>query len=127
MSQYVERFEAAIHALIGEGPVKQRLTRAYSEYLEDLQDVELPVVAKGALNDLHAALHRVTPVGKLGSVNASIQKMSACEAGWHAETIFKLYAELLTQVTRPEPLKIVERTDSDDARTLPPRFLVTGS
>lgn len=129
MMHYVERFEAAIQALIADGPVKQRLTRAYSDHLEDLQDAELPVQAKGALKDLHTALHSVPPVGKQSSVKASVQKMSSGEAGWHAETIFKLYAELLTQAARPEPLKVVERAAGGAVRTgaAAPRFLVTGN
>lgn len=121
MSQLVERFEAAVQTLIGDGPVKQRLTAAYSDYLEDLQDVELPVTAKGAFSDLHAALHRVQPSGKESCVKASVQKMSANDAAWHAETILRLYAELLTQPRRAEPLKIVEASEQS-----PPRFLVGG-
>jgi hypothetical protein len=129
MLQYVERFEAAVHALISEGPVKSRLIRAYTEYLEDLQDVELPINSKGALAELHSALHRVRPVGKQSLVNASVQKMSPGEAGCHAETILKLYGELVLQASRLEPLKVVERSESRPAagEPGPPRFLVNGS
>jgi hypothetical protein len=45
--------------------------------------------------------------------------MSANEATWHAETILRLYAELLTQPRRTEPLKIVEAAEQP-----PTRFLV---
>jgi hypothetical protein len=119
MAHLVQRFEAAVHALIGDGPVKQRLVQAYSGHLEDLRGLELPVNANGAFAELHAALHRVAPVGKETPVKASVQKMSASEAVWHAETIVRLYAELLSQARRPEPLKVVEALE----RT-PPRFLV---
>ena len=122
MSQLLERFEAAVHTLIGEGPVKQRLTVAYSEFLEDLQELDAPAGLSGAIEDLHAALHRVAPIGNGTCVKASVQKMSAGEASWHAETILKLYAELLTQPRRGEPLKVVAAAPHAAA----PRFLVGG-
>ena len=121
MSQLVERFEAAVLILIGDGPIKQRLTVAYSDHLEDLQDLELPGTARGAFGDLHTALHRVAPIGKETCVKASVQKMSASEAAWHAETIFRLYADLVTQPRRSEPLKVVESSEQTA-----PRFLVGG-
>jgi hypothetical protein len=130
MSHYVERFESAVHALIGDGPVKQRLTRAYSEYLAELRDVELPVNLHGALSELHATLNSVAPAGKQSQVNASVQKMSAGDASRCAQTIVRLYADLVLQASRaerPEPLKIVERRDLRRDEQTAPRFLVTGS
>jgi hypothetical protein len=119
MYQFVERFQSAIAALIADGPVKQRLARAYGDYLEDLTDAELPGAAKVALRDLHEALHRVGPIGREDSVKASIRKMSPAEATWHAETILKVYADLLSQARRSEPLKVVSPPTEK-----PPRFLV---
>ena len=122
MAQLLERFDSAVQILIGEGAVKHRLASAYSEFLEDLQELEVPVNAKGALRELHAALHRVAPVGKGSRVTASVQKMSAGEAAWYAETILRIYAELLSQPRRAaEPLKVVETS-----HRAPPRFLVRG-
>jgi len=119
MSLPLERFEGAVQALIADGPVKQRLVRAYTEYLEDVLEVEIPVSAGGALNELHEALHRVAPSGNETPVKASVQKMSTGEAAWHAGTILRLYVELLTQPRRVEPLKVVE--------TVPlPQFLAGG-
>jgi len=119
MSNIIERFEAAVEILIAEGPIKQRLTTAYSEHLEDLQEIELPIDGRDAFSDLHTALHRVPPVGQESAVKASVQKMSALEAGWHAKTIFMLYGELLAAGRRVEPLTVVESTPIE-----PPRFLV---
>jgi hypothetical protein len=118
MSALLEQFEGAVRILIGDGPVKLRLVRAYSEYLEDLLDLELPV-SGSELQELHAALHRVTPRGNETPVKASVQKMSADEAAWHAGTILRLYVELLAQPRRGEPLKVVETTP-------PPQFLAGG-
>jgi hypothetical protein len=119
MSPALERFEAAVQILIGDGPVKLRLVRAYTEHLEEVLDAEVPVSAGGPLNELHDALHRVAPIGTETPVRASVQKMSSGEAAWHAGMILRLYVELLTQPRRVEPLKIVE--------TAPlPQFLAGG-
>jgi hypothetical protein len=123
MSQIVERFAAAVQALVGEGPVKSRLTAAYTEYLEDLQQVDLPVAGKREFGELHTALHSVAPVGNVDCVKASIQKMSPTEAWWHARTIVRLYTELLAmEQSTPRPLA----EDVPRAAEAPaPRFLVS--
>ena len=122
MANYAERFEAAINALVGDGPVKQRLTRAYSDFLEPLQDQELPVNIRNMVSDLHAALHRVSPMGQETCVKASVQKMSVLEATRHAQSIVRVYTQLLTITERAEPLKVVESQDAQ-----PPRYLVATS
>lgn len=120
MSNIVDRFEAAMQALIEDGPVKQRLTKAYSDHLEDLRELELPIDGSEAFSDLHSALHRVPPVGRESPVKASVQKMSSLEAGWHARTIFRLYAELVAAGRRVDPLAAVDTAESE-----PPRFLAS--
>jgi hypothetical protein len=119
MSPPLERFEGAVQVLIGDGPVKARLVRAYSEYLENMLDLEVPINAGDSLNELHEALHRVAPSGNETPIRASVQKMSSGEAAWHAGTILRLYVELLTQPRRVEPLKVVETG-------LPPQLLAGG-
>jgi hypothetical protein len=120
MSQIVERFASAVQTLVGDGPVKDRLTLAYCEYLEDLQQIELPVRGKSEFSRLHSALHSVAPVGKIDCVRASVRKMSPDEAGWHAQTIVRLYGELLAldRSVRPQA-EIVAQHDAD----LAPGFL----
>lgn len=100
MSQIVERFEAAVQVLVGDGPVKNRLLAAYTDYLEDLQQVDLPIDSKLDFGDLHTALHRASPIGKIDRVRASVQKMSPTEAWWHAQTIVRLYTEVLAMERR---------------------------
>jgi hypothetical protein len=120
MSLIVERFEAAVQTLVAEGPVKNRLRSAYTEYLEDLQQVDLPIESNVELGELHSAMHRVAPMGKFGCVEASVAKMSPTEAWWHAQTIVRLYTEVLA----------MERGASKEADAAlapavaaPPRFL----
>jgi hypothetical protein len=112
-----QRFAEAVRTLVGDGPVKLRLSRAYAENLEDLTDSELPSSLRPDFCDLQAALSRIAPVGTEGRVRASVQKMSPSEAGGHAGTILRLYVELSNQLERAEPLKVVSTSKK------PPRYL----
>jgi len=118
VSPIAQRFAAAVHILIGEGPVKARLSEAFGAYLADVAETELPASIRDDFRDLKANLSRVEPVGSEGRVRASVQKMSPPEAGGYAATIVKLYVELLGQTERAEPLKVVNASKSP-----PPRFL----
>ena len=128
MSQIVERFAAAVQTLVGDGPVKNRLTQAYAEYLEDLEQVDLPIPGNGEFSDLHAAMHSVAPAGRNNPVTASIQKMSPAEAWWHARTIVRLYTELLAmeQGARGQSGRLSADVPAEPAEKRPPRFLVSG-
>lgn len=117
MAQLADRFAAAVTTLISDGPVKQRLSRAYAEHLEDLQDVELPAALRRDFGELQAALNRRAPAGSESRVRASVQKMSSNEAGSHASMIVRLYVELLKQGDRAEPLKVVSPHK-------PPQYLI---
>jgi len=108
MPYLAERFEAAVSALVAEGSVKDRLAAAYSEYLDDLESSELPRGLRTTFEDLHSALHTVTPIGKEPCVRATIRKMSRLQAGDHARTIFTLYADLISRSDRAEPLQVVK-------------------
>lgn len=115
MSQLVNRFESAVKALVGDGPVKQRLNRAYSEYLKDLQQVDLPVSGNNEFGELHVALHSVAPVGKIDEISASVRKMSASDASRHARTIVRLYTELLAmEQTAKRVAESVITSDDDE-------------
>jgi hypothetical protein len=117
VSPSAQRFAEAVYALIGDGPVKQRLVRAYAEHLADLTDAELPPALRRDFGELQAVMSRIAPAGTESRVRASVQKMSADEAAGHAATILKLYVELVSAAERAEPLKVVA-----PARN-PPRFL----
>lgn len=108
MSHLAERFEAAVLQLTADGPVKQRLTRAYSEHLEGLQAEELPQGIVAIYEDLDAALHRVGASGNETRTRASVRKMSTAEAARYAASIVSMYGQLLRHGERTEPLKVVE-------------------
>jgi hypothetical protein len=60
-------------------------------------------------------------MGKQTCVRATVQKMSPAEAAHHAETIVKIYAELMAHGEQNEPLKVVDEAGK------PPWYLVSGS
>ena len=122
MSQIVERFEAAVQSLVGDGPIKNRLLTAYCENLEDLQHVDLPVPGNIDFGELHSALHRSDPVGKSDCVRVSVQKMSPTEAWWHAQTIVRLYTEVLALEQQAEQ---AAEASLEPVAEEPPRFLVS--
>lgn len=113
MIHVTRRFEAAVFALVGDGPIKQRLGRAYSQHLDDMHPDDLPEPMRQRFEVLHAAMHTAAPIGKEGSLKVTVRKMSFAEASDYAEQIVELYAELLRSAER-EPLKIVR---SEDATT----------
>jgi hypothetical protein len=122
MSLILERFESAVHILIGDGPIKQRLARAYIEHLEDLQQVDLPVANKSRFAELHGKLHGVPAVGSIGCVQASVRKMSPDEATRHAKTVLKLYTELVALQHGPKAHNEGALRPAES----PPRYLVAG-
>ena len=85
MSHLPERFAEAVRTLVTDGPIKLRLSRAYSEHLDGLDAAELPVGLRSEFTDLQAALSRLAPVGNETRVRANVRKMSPDEAGDHAD------------------------------------------
>lgn len=125
MSDIISRFEAAARTLVGEGPVKQRLVRAYVENLQDLAEIKLPHEAGKTFRDLQGAFSTVAPAGTATTVQASVQKMSAGEATAHACTILDLYRLMVVAARRADHLKVVESlAETEDE---PPQFLVGGT
>jgi hypothetical protein len=121
MSHLAERFAEAVRTLVSDGPIKQRLSRAYAEHLDGLDHTGLPAGLRRDFGELEAALSRIAPVGNETRVRANVQKMSVSEAGRHATTIVNLYVELMSQAGRAEPLKVVTTAKKT------PRYLATRS
>lgn len=107
MLHLTKRFEAAVRELVGDGPIKQRLTLAFGRHLEDLVIPDLPEPLRARYEALHDALHSAEPIGRESCLKVSVRKMSFMEAAAHAEAIVELYGEVVRNADRSEPLKVV--------------------
>lgn len=94
MTNYVDRFFAAVTVLSGNGHIKQRLIKAYEEHLDDIDEDELPIASKQTFADLRQSLHSVSPLNGEGPVCASVRKMSPADASECASQVVMLFAEL---------------------------------
>ena len=121
MSYLAERFQAAVDVLVGDGSIKDRLSLAYVENLDDLEDTELPAELRDTFESLQSALHAERPVGREPCVRATVRKMSGFEAKEHASTIVRLYTDLVRLGERAEPLRVVT-----SGAEKPPKFLSEG-
>lgn len=91
MTDLTTRLEAAALSLAGPGPIKERLTDAYS-HLEDLEATDLPGLS-AEFDDMIKALHREQPLPGAGDsvVRASVRKLSNHDVRQYAELLVRLY------------------------------------
>lgn len=106
MTNHVDRFHAALKVLAGHGHVKQRLIRAYEDYLVDIREDEMPVELKQSFADLRHKMHSVTPLIGEAAIAATVRKMSLAEASECAASIVCLFGDVSrlrddTQVSLP--------------------------
>ena len=120
MSYHVDRFYAAVSVLASHGHIKQRLMRAYSEHLEDINEDELPPTVRDLFGELQKDLHRVAPLNGEGAVCASVRKMSPEEAGDCAVSIVTLYREMIRQSDSTQTDLPLEQQE----RAVVPPFLI---
>jgi len=89
MTDLTARLEAAALSLAGPGPIKERLTDAYS-HLEDLEANDLPGLGE-EFADMIKALHREQPMPGDSVVRASVRKLSNADVRQYAELLVRLY------------------------------------
>jgi hypothetical protein len=68
---------------------------AYEDYLDAIEEDEVPQDKRNAFVEVQKAMHRVAPLNGEGSVCASVRKMSPVEAGDCAIAILSVYREML--------------------------------
>jgi len=106
MTNHVECFHAALTVLAGHGHIKQRLIKAYEDFLVDINEDELPVSMKQQFADLRRQMYCVTPQSGEGAIRASVRKMSFHEASECAASVVTMFGEISriqdsTQVALP--------------------------
>ena len=120
MTYPVDRFFAAVSVLAADGHIKQRLIRAYQDYLADLDDDDLPGTVREAFTELRQQMVRVAPLNGEGPIRASVRKMSASEASDCALAILNLYSHIAPLKSAANQL--LPMVGNDDAQV--PPFLV---
>ena len=113
MTYHVDRFNAAVSVLAGDGHIKQRLIRAYQEHLDVIVEDDLPRALKKSFCELRSRLHCVAPLNGEGPVRASVRKMSLSEASECAVKVVDLYSEMIRQAEDlQDPLPLQDNVDS---------------
>ena len=120
MSYHEDRFYAAVSVLAGHGHIKQRLIKAYEDYLGAISEDELPIAVKQSFSDLTHQMNRVSPLNGEGSICASVRKMSVDEAAECAALVVSLYGEISRLGDSGQSMLPL---DGQEPRVVPP-FLV---
>ncbi len=118
MPHHLDRFQSAVMTLAGNGDVKQRLMRAYSENLESLSEGDLPGELARDFHELKNRLTSVQPFNNETAICASVRKMSAMEASDCAISVVSMYGRMLQRAPSDQ------LTESTDAQPGVPPFLV---
>jgi hypothetical protein len=109
MCKLSDQFFAAVRTLSSDGPIKQRLSSAYSEHLANLSCEQLPEHSRRAFSDLQSALNAVKPLPGETATAASARKMSSLDATRCADSIVKLFGDLVKTKSTGEQLTLVEQ------------------
>lgn len=123
MSNHVERFYAAVMALVAHGDIKQRLISAFEEHLADIEDEELPIALRPDFAALRNAISQVEPLNGEGRIRATVRKMSVYEADRCAGMMLDLYADL---VRLGDELRETIPPDIEDQAIVPAFLAKTG-
>ena len=103
-------FHGAVLALVGAGPIKQRLASAYRQHLFEIDEDSLPRELRNDFAWLTAQVTSGRAMGELGIVEATVRKMSDPEASRCAERIvemFSVLAEEQPHVARAHGLRAI--------------------
>ena len=109
-----ESFLSAAQTLSSAGPIKPRLTSAYSVYLATLQTEELPREVRDEFKELGSCMCSVMPMRGESAIQASVRKMSEDEAAGYALRIINLLAAIskIQMQPRQPVLRAVNASDA---------------
>jgi hypothetical protein len=95
MSTTLEKFRGATLSLARSGPIKDRLTEAYRNYLALVEESELPLELVEEFRAVSYALNRERPLLRgEDTFRATVRKMSTKEADDVAALVVCLFGEL---------------------------------
>jgi len=97
MSTTWEQLEGAALSLARSGPIKDRLTDAYRNYLAFVRIEDLPEVLREEFRACRDALTRERPLRGEDAVRATVRKMSGSEADELACSVVRLFAAIVRE------------------------------
>jgi hypothetical protein len=112
MSDHVDQLMQAVSVMAGNGPVKQRLIKAYEENLREIDQSELPSAARKPFGELRRLMENVAPLNGEGPIRATVRKMSVHDTDRAANLMVELFAEVLRHADSRQarlPLKGAEK------------------
>ena len=102
MSTTWEQLEGAALSLVRSGPIKERLTDAYRNYLAFVNVEDLPDALRGQFRAFHDALTREAPLRGEDAVRATVRKLSNHEADELALSVVRLFAAIAREAALHE-------------------------
>jgi len=90
-SALTRKLEAAVTILTGHGALKDRLALAYGEFLEHLEQRELPEETQREFAEMSLAMHRAHALPGDTIVRASVRKLSNEESQRYASLAVRMY------------------------------------
>ena len=102
-SASAQHLDDAVRLLVGAGPVKQRLSEASVRHLAELDDGDLPRDLAARYRALMGRMTSAPAVGGLGSIEASVRKMSEQDAASCAVQALELYLAIAGWDGRESP------------------------
>ena len=95
MSTTLDKFRGATLSLARSGPIKDRLTDAYRNYLALVEESELPLELVEEFRAVSYALNREQPLLRgEDAFRATVRKMSTKEADEVASSVVRLFGEM---------------------------------
>ena len=94
MTKLTQHFFKALAVCVGDQPVKKRLASAWVTHLDCINSQELPQAIRREFHKLRAAMYTELPIPGEHAADASVRKMSARAAAYHARTIVSIYGLL---------------------------------
>jgi hypothetical protein len=102
MSRVYDRLESATLLLARGGTIKDRLDRAWRQFLANIETEDVPREVRSQFRELSTAIQRERPLRGEDAVRATIRKMSNEEAEGHAANIVRMFC----RVTRQQELEL---------------------
>jgi hypothetical protein len=108
-----EKFFAATLKLASAGPIKQRLLEAFTAYLSDVEQDELPKEIRGDFSALAQSLEQVRPMRGENAIQATVRKMSDDDAARYSRQIVSMLGSIsrMHMQTRQPVLRAVSGGD----------------